>query len=72
MEDITKMTDDERAQYIENLLNTAVEEENEALNVSNRLQEEINNEFASRESLNADPLLKEIGSGNMTPYTPDH
>lgn len=43
MEDITKMTDDERAQYIENLLNTAVEEENEALKVSNRLQEEINN-----------------------------
>ena len=43
MEDITKMTDDERAQYIENLLNTAVEEENEVLKVSNRLQEEINN-----------------------------
>lgn len=43
MEDITKMTDDERAQYIENLLNTAVEEENQALKVSNRLQEEINN-----------------------------
>jgi len=43
MEDITKMTDDERARYIEDLLNTAVEEENEAFKVSNRLQEEINN-----------------------------
>ena len=43
MEDITKMTDNERAQYIEDLLNSAVEEENEALKVSNRFQEEINN-----------------------------
>ena len=43
MEDITKMTDNEIAQYIEDLLNSAVEEENETLKVSNRLQEEINN-----------------------------
>ena len=43
MEDITKMTDNERAQYIEDLLNTAVEEENEALKVSKRFLEEINN-----------------------------
>lgn len=42
MEDITKMTDDERAQYIEDLLNAAVEEENEQLKITYRLQEEIN------------------------------
>lgn len=42
MEDINKMTDEERAQHIEDLLNAAVKEENEQLKIKYRLQKEVN------------------------------
>jgi len=42
MKDITKMTDEERAQYIQDVLNAAVDKDSKLLNESERLQEEIN------------------------------